>query len=490
MGLPILSTPLSLREIAQAEARRRRKKIRNANPVVEFDIPDDPVDFAAECCTIRSGNQFVPFVLYDYQREMLRLIEQHRRIVIFKVRQVGASETMVMAMNHQALINPAFSGVVMSIGQSESSKLAARGRQMLATLPGLKWATNNTQELQPEGGGTLSFRPSTPNAVRGLPSVTWLLFDECDFIPNIDEMYAGAAPAQKMAGPNAKTIMVSTMSPYGELGYLWQLLAAGNSTQTVRQHIEHARQTGFDHWVDDSGWCKILIHWKAHPIYGQDPDYLVRTQSEERLTDDQLGREYDLQIPKAGASLFNPEAVQSQAIGAWCGPDRRRRYLMGVDPNFGGSDYFVAQVWDVTKLPYSLVAEYRENEQSVEQSLVALMNLCNQYRPQVCAVETNGGGTIVLERIVTLCPHTRFEKVVTSRQSKIQNTDRIAVAVSQLELIYPPDWAGISEMLNFSAQKREATTGHDDCVMCAAHAFVWLPACGVSAAGSFAVYAY
>lgn len=485
-----LHTPLSFQELAALELSRRRSTIRNATPADRFAVPKNIVEFASDCCTIRSGSEYIPFLLYDYQREMLRLIEEHRRIVIFKVRQVGASESMIMAMMHHALTNPGFSGVVLSIGQAESSKLAARGRQMVAGIPDLEWATNNTQELQPVGGGTIAFRPSTPNAVRGLPSVTWLFFDECDFIPNIAEMYAGALPAQKMAGPNAKTIMVSTMSPYGELGYLWQLLAAGNSTQTVRQHIERARETGFDHWVDDSGWCKILIHWKAHPIYGRDPDYLLRTQVEERLTDDQLGREYDLRIPKAGASLFNPEAVQSQAIGAWCGPDRRRRYLMGVDPNFGGSDYFVAQVWDVTKLPYSLVAEYRENEQSVEQSLVALMNLCNQYRPQVCAVETNGGGMIVLERIVTLCPHIRFEKVVTSRQSKIQNTDRIAVAVSQLELIYPPDWAGISEMLNFSAQKREATAGHDDCVMCAAHAFVWLPACGVSAAGSFAVYAY
>lgn len=488
--MPKLSTPLTLREIMLAESQRRKSTQRRVSTSEILQIPEDPADFAANYCTIKSGSQFVPFLLYDYQREMIRLIDLHRRVLIFKVRQVGASETMVMRMLHHALLNPAFSGVVLSIGQTESSKLAARGKQMVSALQGLRWATNNTQELQPQDGGTLSFRPSTPNAVRGLPSVTWLLFDECDFIPNIDEMYAGAAPSQKMAGDDARTIMISTMSPSGELGYLWRMLAAGNSASEVRQNIDRARETGFYHWVDESGWCKILIHWKAHPVYGLDPDYLARTQSEERLTDDQLGREYDLQIPKAGASLFNPEAVERQAIGQWAGPSRHRRYLMGVDPNFGGSDYFVAQVWDVTTLPYSLVAEYRQNNHPVEQSLVALMNLVNQYRPLICAVEANGGGAIVMERMVTLCPHTRFEKVVTSRQTKLQNTDRVAVAVSQEELIYPSDWVGIQEMLNFSAQSREATYGHDDCVMAMAHAFAWINACGSQSLGSFQVYSY
>ena len=471
--MPKPKTILTLREQASLELARR-KRTPKAQP---FPVPTDFAEFAETCCTIRSGSEFVPFKLYSFQIELAKLIRLYRRVVVFKVRQVGASEVIGGTMLQDSLLNPGYSGVVLSIGQNESSKIAGRIKAMPMGVPGLRWDSNSTQELKPHGGGSVLFRPSTPYAVRSLPSVTTLFFDEVDYIARISELYAGATPAQKMAGDNARTIMVSTMGPDGELGFLWKMLTMGNDGIDIAQQVEIARTKGFHYWVDSNGWCKVLLHWKAHPVYSLNPRFLEDTQREEGLTDDQLGREYDLRVPKAGSSLFDPACVDRQAVGSWQPPNPKLNYLMGIDPNFAGADYFVAQVWCLSGTAPMLVAQYRENNQAIEYSLNEVYRLIQDYRPTLVAVESNSGGIIILERLTILLPDTRFEKVITTQTSKIQNTNRLSIMVRQGELIYPSDWSGISEMKHFSASKREATTGHDDSVMAAAVAFAWAREC-------------
>jgi len=71
-------------------------------------------------------------------------------------------------------------------------------------------------------------------------------------------------------------------------------------------------------------------------------------------------------------------------------------------------------------------------------------------------------------------PSCRVELVRTSQTSKIIHTDRLAQLVEALELAIPDDAQILVEMRRFSALKREAIGGNDDCVMGAAIAFAWL----------------
>ena len=152
-----------------------------ANPFGEgqkdgvLNIPTNFVEFASQC-RIKSGSEFVPFHLYDYQILLGELLDKYPRHCWFKTRQLGASETIVAKMMQRSLLNPAYTGVTFSIGQKESSKLADRANKM-PQFPGLEWEYSSGQRLKAVGGGDLFFYPSTQNAARSLSSVTDEFFD-------------------------------------------------------------------------------------------------------------------------------------------------------------------------------------------------------------------------------------------------------------------------------------------------------------------------
>jgi hypothetical protein len=112
--------------------------------------------------------------------------------------------------------------------------------------------------------------------------------------------------------------------------------------------------------------------------------------------------------------------------------------------------------------------------------------ILQQYNPVITAVEDNSGGAVILENLMSRCPHLRIEKVTTTGKSKIVNTDRVAYLLENQEIIYPSDWEGCAnhedesgnilkgELYQFSALERKALKGHDDTVMSAATAFAWL----------------
>jgi hypothetical protein len=63
---------------------------------------------------------------------------------------------------------------------------------------------------------------------------------------------------------------------------------------------------------------------------------------------------------------------------------------------------------------------------------------------------------------------------MTTRATKVQNTDRIAISIEQGDYVYPPDWSGIGELRRFTLKTREASEGHDDMVMAMAAAGAWI----------------
>jgi len=449
-----------------------------------YGIPEEYENFLKECCRIRSGNKIIPFLPYEYQVEISRLIDgkltngiKPRGAIAFKARQLGITEMTAAKFLHRSLLNPAYASAVLSMGQTESSNVAVRIQNMPSKIPDLRYKTKSKTEVQIEGCGKIWFR-STDNAARSFESISDLFFDEFAFCKNAEELYASAVPTQEAVGDKAFTMIASTMSEEGRLTAFWKMFSQGNQCDVddVINRVKEGREEPLTWWIDDSGWAKIVIHWKAHPVYSQVPNYLEKTKREKKLTEDKLQREYNLGIPSAGGSLFNPDAIAACAIGIWRQPERGHRYLIGIDPNFGGKDFWEAQVWDITAPPFKLVAEFREQERSTGYCLEKTIGLIDSYKPVLTAIESNSGGVAIAEQITKTRPQIRLEHVSTTRPSKVQNTDRIALMIEEGKAQYPSDWIGIQEMRNFSMKERCAMSGHDDAVMCWAIAFAWLDA--------------
>ena len=475
-----MAAPLSVRAAAELELRRRRSL--QSKPSHLAHIPERWEDFA-RLTKIRSGTQMIPFDPYPFQASISDLIDQCRGVVIVKPRQHGLTEMVASKFLHKACLYPTYFAAVFSKGQDDTANIARRVRLMSASA-GIPLASDNLKDISVDGGGRIVFRTASQNSGRGLESVWDILFDECSFVAGFEELYGASTPSQSVPEQQGKahTIMLST--PNAKQGLYYETFVEHNGDRNpldICRQMREQQIEPYQEWVDEQGWGKAIIHWRAHPIHGLNDNYLQSVKSKQKITEAQLQREYNLSFDDStGGILFSAQAVDRQAIGAWAEPVAGHKYVIGVDPNFGGDDRFVSQVWDITSGVCSLVDEYAEAQRSVELSTYAVLDQCTRYKPVLVAVEGNSGGKVVLEQLSKRDPYTRFVGIQTTRVSKVTNTDRIAIAIEQGEAIYPPGWEGIREFKTFSLREREAVTGHDDRVMAMAVAFAVLGEASIS----------
>ena len=79
-----------------------------------YNVPENFEDFA-KLCRIRSGKRIIPFAPYDFQIELAKLIDIHRGVIVFKTRQLGATETLACKFLHKAVLNPAYVAAILSM---------------------------------------------------------------------------------------------------------------------------------------------------------------------------------------------------------------------------------------------------------------------------------------------------------------------------------------------------------------------------------------
>lgn len=184
--------------------------------------------------------------------------------------------------------------------------------------------------------------------------------------------------------------------------------------------------------------------------------------------------------------LFNLADFKLCASGHWLPALPKHYYFMCIDPNFGGSDYYVSQVWDITEKPYQLVNQYRKRNMTTTYSQGNVIKQINEYKPLLVAIEDNSGGAVVAEHLAEARPDQELRMVTTSPKNKFVNTDRIALAVERREVVVPSDWEATSEWTDdtgtiqpseasqFSRYDRRAIAGNDDTITCWAAGWAWL----------------
>jgi hypothetical protein len=225
-----------------------------------LEVPQNFKQFA-QLCRIRSGSEIVPFELWDWQEELSSVADRFN-VCCFKTRQVGCTEFFAAKMLHKACLSPAYSAAVLSLGGKETSKIAKRVRRMPSQIPGFSFSGNAVTLLEVKNGGFLTFCPSTDNAVRSIESVHDLLFDEAAFVPNIEEIYSSATPAQEMVGERARSWVISTMSQRGKLSWFWaDMFDSANGNVDVERAIARAQEgiEPFQWWLDENGWAKVIM---------------------------------------------------------------------------------------------------------------------------------------------------------------------------------------------------------------------------------------
>lgn len=430
-------------------------------------IPNNWVDFA-RMTKIRSAGNIVYFNPFDYQIELVNMMIE-RSVIIAKSRQLGISEVTLSFMLWRACLNPGYLGLVFSKNQKDSSLLAKRVIRMIESL-GLKTSTENLCDIEIEGKGRILFRNSKPESARGIESVVDVYLDEYSWLERAKEIFDAVAPAQQMLGDKARTFIVST--PNGQSGHYWDLLNTGNGNLDIEllcQNISNGSEKPFYKFVDSGNWGKILISYKAHPIYGKNPNFLQEIHEKQKLSWSTIYQEYNLSFQESEANYFNADIIRNGAKGEVEKPIKEGVYYLGIDTSTTGEDYCVGTVIRKIDDAYSLVHLYRKKQESSQYHLYHLGNIINEYMPEVVGIEVTGGtGQIYLENLTKSHKNISFEAIRTTGDSKPAMLDRLKLLLESEKFTYPKNSPIIDELLNFKRQgkKLEAAQGkHDDIIM-------------------------
>ncbi|KAB8316173.1 hypothetical protein SD81_028275 [Tolypothrix campylonemoides VB511288] len=465
-------TQARIRQIEKRVQKKQRQQGKSA-----LVVPPNWADFA-RMVKIRSGGNVKAFNPYPYQIELVDLMLE-RSVVVCKSRQLGVSETITCFMLWRACQNPGYLGLVFSKTQTDSSLLARRMKRMIASL-GLKTATENLSDIEIQGYGRILFRNSKPDSARGIESVVDVFLDELGFLETGKEVYDALAPAMQMVGDKARVFAVST--PNGKNGFYWELLSNGNGSldiESICSQASSGEAEAFKYWVDEGGWGKVLIHWRSHPIYGSNPNFLEEVHEKQKLSWATIDQEYNLSFGESESNYFSADIIRKCAVATLAKYDARGLYFVGIDASTTGEDYAVGAVLKLLDKKLSLVQFYRQRRQTSEYHLFNLGRLIEEYHPQVVAIETTGGtGQVWLEALSKVYKNTDFQGIRTTGDSKPEMLDRVKLLLEKGELTYPIDSPLVDELLSFKrkGKKLESPSGkHDDLLMAVAFAVAVAP---------------
>jgi len=462
---------ITLSKIKTLEKKlKQRAKLERTEVLV---IPDNWVEFA-RMTKIRSAGNVVFFNPFEYQIKLVELMLEHS-VCVVKSRQLGISETILCFMLWRACRNPGYLGLVFSKTQTDSSLLARRMKRMIESL-GLKTATENLSDIEIKGLGRILFRNSKPDSARGIESVVDVFLDELAFLETAKEVYDALAPAQQMVGDKARVFAVST--PNGKSGFYWDLLANANGDKDIElmcSQVSKSEAAPFQHWIDSGGWGKVLIHWKAHPVYGSRQDFLKQIHEKQKLTWATIEQEYNLNFQESDVNYFSADVIRACANGSYEEYEKSSDYFIGIDTATTGDDYGVCVVLKKDNSGiFSLVHLYRKRRESSEYHIYQMSNIIDTYKPQIVAIETTGGtGVIYLENLSKFKKSSSFEAIRTTGDSKPAMLDRVKLLLEQRKFIYPANCPIVDEMLNFKRDGKRLEAGqgkHDDVIMSCAFA--------------------
>jgi phage terminase large subunit-like protein len=449
---------------------RNRLRIDSGRNNRKIVLPTSWAEFA-RLTEIRSGEGIVKFNPYSYQTKLVDAIASHKLTVVGKSRQLGISETVCNYFLYRACVDRSVLAVVLSLGQRETIDLARRVRFAIESLApmGITTSTDTLTDIQINGGGRLLFRPSNENSTRGLPAVTHALLDEAGFVENVDRIYQAVIPATSTVA-DPKIVVVST--PNGSQGWYHNLLAnGGEDLATKTDLMRDGSIEPYQQWSEGKT-SKVLIHWKCHSKFSQQPDYLDRIAEETGLSETVIAQEYDLSFSDRDEAVFSAATIRLAATLEILSKEHSKdlRYYIGVDGATVGNDYTVGVVmsYDPSNKVYSVVDLYRNRKGSIESDIYSIGVLIDKYKPLKIAVESNGVGQVFLEQLGSTHRSHKVVGVHTSQDSKLAMIERLSLALEKGVLKLPKTSPIVTELLSFRrvGKRLEASPGnHDDTVM-------------------------
>ena len=448
---------------------------------------DDPVYFTKNHIKIVSLDEgLVPFKMWDFQEKLISNFHENRFNIAKLPRQTGKSTTVISYLLHYALFNDNVKIAILANKAETSRELLSRLQLAYENLP--KWMQMgivawNKGSMELENGSKIIAASTSSSAVRG-NSFNIIFLDEFAFIPNhISEQFFSSVYPTISSGKTTKVIIISTPQGMNMFYKLW-----------------HDAERG------KNGYVPLEVHWSQVP--GRDQAWkeeTIRNTSERQFT-----QEFECEFLGSVDTLISASKLRAMAyddpiqdngkgLKVYEKVNPERDYILTVDVSRGtNNDYSAFVVFDITTLPWKLVAKYRNNEIKPILFPSIIDQVAKNYNKAYILIEINDIGEQVgnilhydLEypNVLMCAMRGRAGQIVgqgfsgtksqlglkMSKVTKKVGCSNLKTLIEDDKLIIP-DYEMISELTTFiqKNQSFEADEGHnDDLVMCLV-LFAWL----------------
>lgn len=311
----------------------------------------DPVYFMQNYIkVVHPKNGAVPFVLYDYQVDMVNAIHLNKDTVMLASRQMGKTTVVAMYILWFALFQSEKTCIIASKAMGHATEIMSRIKFAYEELPswlkaGLKFYNRTSIEF--DNKSKIKCEATSEKTGRG-DSPAILFIDEIAFISRRiqEEMWASITPSLSTGG---KFILTSTPNGDGDLfATIWRGANAGTNS-----------------------FFPLLSMWHQHPDRGEEYYQEMLGKLGELKCRQELGCEFLSSDALLISSLkliqlrSSRPLYEDMGFKFWKNEDdiggQGKTYLVGLDPATGsGKDYTVIEVFEFPSLEQ--VAEWRSNE--------------------------------------------------------------------------------------------------------------------------------
>ena len=310
----------------------------------------DPVYFIRNYVQIVNVDRgLIPFEMYDFQQGMVETFDANRFVICKLPRQSGKSTTVTAYMLWLILFSDNQNIAICANKGALARDLHAKIKLAYEHLP--KWLQQgvvvwNKGDIELENGSKIVAAATSSSAIRG-GSYNLIFLDEFAFVGNnmADEFFSSVYPTIS-SGTTTKVFIVSTPSGMNHFYKMWA-------------DAEEQR----------SNYIPISVHWSEVP--GRDDKW--KTETIQNTSEEQFKQEFECEFLGSANTLINPNKLSNltfrqpteiwNEVEIYHNQEVGREYVISVDTSRGvGLDYSAFVVFDITEMPYKVVAKYRSRE--------------------------------------------------------------------------------------------------------------------------------
>ena len=472
-------------------------KLKKAN--IQIDFSQEEIQEVVRCSKdivyfcetyqkiISIDEGLMPFAPYDYQKEIMHSVNENRFVICKMPRQTGKTTTMVAVMLHYALFNPDFNIAILANKAATAREILGRLQLAYENLPWflqqgiVEW---NKGSIILENGSKIFASSTSASAIRGM-SINLVYLDEFAFVPSTvqDEFFSSVYPTIS-SGRSSRVLITSTPNGMNMFYKLW-----------------HDAEKGFN------DYATVSVNWWDVP--GRDEEW--KAQTIRNTSEKQFAVEFECEFLGSSDTLIDAHKLRhlvfenplehNENLKIFEKPIPEHIYTLTADTSRGvGNDYSAFVIFDVTQVPYKVVATYRSNTIAPVLYPKAIYNAARAYNNAQVLIEINDIGQQVAD---ILHNDLEYESIISAQwkgragqivgggfgggdsQLGIRTTPAMKrVGCAMLKTIVENDrmiindFDILSELTTFVANKRgtnfEAEQGqNDDLAMCLVF-FAWL----------------